>query len=44
MFFQSLLDLVVCSKLFLRSSKSCVAMAFADATFPCCLSGAFFKL
>jgi hypothetical protein len=39
-----LLDLVVRSGWFLRSSKPCVAMTFAGATFPCCLSSAFFKL
>jgi hypothetical protein len=43
-FFQRLLDLVVRSGWFLRSSKPCVAMTFAGATFPCCLSSAFFKL
>jgi hypothetical protein len=44
MFFQRLLDLVVSSGWFLRSSKPCVAMAFAGAPFPYCLSSAFFKL
>jgi hypothetical protein len=44
MFFQRLLDLVVRSGWFLRSSKPCVAMVFAGAPFPCCLSSAFFKL
>jgi hypothetical protein len=44
MFFRLLLDLVVSSEWFLRSSKLCVAMAFADVPFPCCLSSAFFKL
>jgi hypothetical protein len=44
MFFQRLLDLVVSSGWFLRSSKPCVTMAFAGAPFPCCLSIAFFKL
>jgi hypothetical protein len=43
-FFQHLLDLVVSNRWFLRSSKSCVVMAFAGAPFPCCLSSAFFKL
>jgi hypothetical protein len=33
MFFQRLLDLVVSSGWFLRSSKPCVAMAFAGAPF-----------
>jgi hypothetical protein len=37
MFFQRLLDLIVSSGWFLRSSKPCVAMAFAGAPFPCCL-------
>jgi hypothetical protein len=41
MFFQCFLDLVVSSGWFLRSSKPCVAMAFADAPFICCLSSAF---
>jgi hypothetical protein len=44
MFFQRLLDLVVSSGWFLRSSKPCVSMTFAGAPFPCCLSSAFFKL
>jgi hypothetical protein len=44
MFFQRLLDLVVSSGWFLRSSKPCVAMTFAGAPFPCCLSSAIFKL
>jgi hypothetical protein len=41
MFFQRLLDLVVSSGCFLRSSKLCVAMAFADATFHYCFSSVF---
>jgi hypothetical protein len=43
MFFQRLLDLVVSSRWLLRSSKPCVAMTFAGALFPCCLSSAFFQ-
>jgi hypothetical protein len=31
-------------RVFFRSSKSCVVMAFTGATFPCCLSNAVFKL
>jgi hypothetical protein len=41
MFFQRLLDLVVSSEWFLRSSKPCVAMTFAGVLFSCCLSIAF---
>jgi hypothetical protein len=41
MFFQRLLDLVVSSRWFLRSSKPCVVMAFACAPFPCCFSTIF---
>jgi hypothetical protein len=36
-----LLDLIVSSGWFLWTSKLCVAMAFAGAPFPCCLSSAF---
>ncbi|CAL5059187.1 unnamed protein product [Urochloa decumbens] len=42
MFFQRLLDLVVSSEWFMRSSKP-LAMAFAGAPFPCCHFSAFFK-
>ena len=44
MLFQQLLDLIVSSEWFLRSSKSCVVMAFAGVPFPCCLFSVFFKL
>jgi hypothetical protein len=44
LFFQRLLDLVVSSEWFLRSSKPCVTIAFAGVPFPCCLSSAFFNL
>ena len=44
MFFQRLLDLVASSEWFLRSSKPCVTMAFADIPFSCCLCSASFKL
>jgi hypothetical protein len=44
MFFQRLLDLIVSSGWFLRSSKPCVVMVYEGASFPCCLSSAFFKL
>ena len=44
MFFQRLLNLVISSKWFLRSSKPCVAMAFACVPFSCCLCSASFKL
>jgi len=44
MFFQRLLDLVVSSECFLRSSKPCVAMAFAGVPFSYCLFSVFFKL
>ena len=44
MFFQRLLDLVANSECFLRSSKSCMTMAFVGVPFPCCLFSVFFKL
>jgi hypothetical protein len=44
MLFQRLLDIIVSSDWFLRSSEPCVVMAFAGAPFPCFLSSAFFKL
>jgi hypothetical protein len=44
MFFQRLLDLVASSNWFLRSSKPCVAMAFAGVSFPYYLFSVFFKL
>ena len=44
MFFLRLLDLVASNECFLRSSKPCVAMAFAGVSFPYCLFSVFFKL
>jgi hypothetical protein len=44
MLFQWLLDLVASSEWFLRSSEHYVVIAFAGATFSCCLFGALFKL
>ena len=44
MFFQRLLNLVVSSEWFLRSSKPCVAMTFAGVSFSYCLFSVFFKL
>ena len=44
MFFQRLLDLIVSSKWFLRSSKPCVTMAFAGVPFPYCLFQCVFEV
>ena len=41
MFFQRLLDLVVSSEWFLRFSKLCAVMMFADVPFPSCFSVCF---
>ena len=44
MLFQQLLDLIVSSEWFLRSSKPCMAMMFAGVPFPYCLFSVFFNL
>ena len=44
MFFLRLLDLIVSNEWFLRSSKPCVAMAFAGVSFPYCRFSVFLKL
>ena len=44
MFFLRLLDLVASNEWFLRSSKACVAMAFAGVPFPYYRFNVFFKL
>ena len=43
-FFQLILDLVVCSECSFRSSKPCMARMFAGGPFLCCLCSAIFKL
>ena len=43
MFFLRLLDLIASSEWFLRSSKPCVAMAFAGVPFPYCLFQCVFQ-